>query len=178
MDFMKSPKFTPPEGEIVVVAHNIRSIFNVGSIIRSAEGFGVKKVFATGYTPSPDNGLPHVREKISKALHKTSLGAENFLSFSSVSDIFQLINQLRLDGFLIVGLEQHADAIALPDFCGSSLSPKIALLLGEEVRGLAPNLQKVCDQLVEIPMFGKKESFNVSVSLGIALYAFTCCRPD
>jgi len=165
---MRSRNFKKSPREIVVIAHNIRSVMNVGSILRTSEGFGVTRVFATGYTPNYDNGLPHVRAKLKKELHKTALGAEEIVDFSFAPDVMNLLKELRKNGFLIVGLEQDAQAVSLPDYRPPT---KIALLLGEEVRGLTPSLLDACDDLIEIPMFGQKESFNVAVATGIALYA-------
>jgi tRNA G18 (ribose-2'-O)-methylase SpoU len=157
--------------EIVVIAHDIRSVLNVGAILRSAEGFGIQQVYLTGYTPAPDRGLPHVRDKIARQLHKTALGAENFIKFGYRGNIVTLLSLLRNNGYQIVGLEQDARAVPLSDF--RPTNTKIALLLGEEVHGIAPELRNLCDQLVEIPMSGRKESFNVSVAAGIALYHLT-----
>jgi tRNA G18 (ribose-2'-O)-methylase SpoU len=163
---------------------------NVGSILRSAEGFGVKKVYLSGYTPNWYNGLPHVQSKMLHQIHKTALGAEESVLSEYVVEITTLIEQLRSSGFRIVGLEQDARAIPLPKYKLRSCSNredcklgacKIALILGEEVHGLTPELRDVCDDLIEIPMFGQKESFNVAVAAGIALYAITCydeCRHD
>ena len=166
---MKSRDFTKDFSgrEIVVVMHNIRSILNVGAILRTCEGFGIQKVFASGWTPSQKNGLPHVREKIAKELHKTALGAEEIIDFQYSSDVASLLKQLKNNDFRIVGLEQDDRAVNL-----SSYRPqqKIALLLGEEVNGLTQELREICDDLIEIPMRGRKESFNISVAAGIALY--------
>jgi len=188
---MKSRNFPWPARDIVVVAHNIRSVLNVGAILRTAEGFGIEKVFATGWTPnlqrSTDGSnaplLPHVREKLARELHKTALGAEEIVDLEFRENIFNLIQQLRAKNFVIVGLEQDSRAIALPDFNDffakkyskkfAASRAKIALLLGEEVGGLTPELRAACDELAEIPMFGRKESFNVSVAAGIALYSLS-----
>lgn len=156
--------------DIIVIVHNIRSMFNVGSIVRSAEGFGVSTVFTTGWTPSPDHGLPHVRQKLASELQKTALGAEAMVNLQYKEDIIRLLNTLKRDGYRIVGLEQDARSIGLPDYQPPA---KVALLLGEEVDGIAPELLDKCDDLIEIPMFGHKESFNVSVAAGIALYQLT-----
>jgi tRNA G18 (ribose-2'-O)-methylase SpoU len=169
--------------EIVAVAHNIRSIHNVGSIFRTCDGFGVARLYLSGYTPSPDFGLPHVRAKLQKAIHKTALGAEEIVPFEYAPDVAKLIKKLRSQGFRIVGLEQDARAIPLNEYklrsCNDCKNCKndckngayrIALILGEEVHGLTPELRDVCDDLVEIPMFGQKESFNVAVATGIILY--------
>ena len=166
---MKSRNFTPQftTREIVVVIHNIRSILNVGAILRTMEGFGVGRAFATGWTPSPDHGLPHVREKTADALHKTALGAEKIIDFKYHENIDALLDRLKRENFTIVGLEQDDRAIPLPDYDSPQ---KIALILGEEVHGLTPEIRDKCDDLVEIPMCGAKESFNVSVATGIVLY--------
>lgn len=158
--------------EIIVIAHNIRSTHNVGSIFRTCEGFGVKKLLLTGYTPYPalpkDGRLPHIAQKLTAQIHKTALGAENLVPYAYQEE--PDLPALRRDGFHIVALEQAAGSITL-----NSYSPpqKIALLIGEEVHGITTELLKLCDDIVEIPMLGKKESFNVSVATGIALYGLT-----
>jgi tRNA G18 (ribose-2'-O)-methylase SpoU len=154
--------------KIVIVAHNIRSVYNLGSIFRTAEGFGVEKIYLSGYTPNFHSGLPHIREKIARNLHKTALEAEKIVPSAGVVKITTLIDKLRQDGWRIVGLEQDARSVDLADYESPA---KIALLLGEEVHGIEPALRELCDDLVEIPMRGRKESFNVSVATGIALYA-------
>jgi tRNA G18 (ribose-2'-O)-methylase SpoU len=154
--------------EIVIIAHNIRSIMNIGSIFRTSEGFGVKQIWLTGYTPNPQSGLPHIRQKLAEKLHKTALGAEKLVSFEYSPDVVKITTTLKKQGFRIVGLEQDNRSINLPDY--KAPSDKIALLLGEEVAGIAPELRNLCDDLIEIPMFGQKESFNVAVATGIALY--------
>lgn len=164
---MKSRKFATNHRDIIIIAHNIRSLLNVGAILRSAEGFGVSTVFATGWTPSPDHGLPHVRKKLASELHKTALGAEAVIDFSYKDDVKFLLESLKQDGYRIVGLEQNARSISLPEYQAPA---KIALILGEEVNGITSDLLEICDDLIEIPMFGQKESFNVSVAAGIALY--------
>ncbi len=159
--------------EIIVIAHNIRSTHNVGSIFRTCEGFGVKKLLLTGYTPYPktlnDTRLPHIIVKLCKDIQKSALGAEHLIPFEH-QDVPDL-DLLRSKGFTIVGLEQDEHSVALSDFVPPK---KIALLIGEEVNGIPQVLRKECQTLVEIPMKGQKESFNVSVATGIALYAFTC----
>ena len=168
---MKSREFTNNHSDIVIIAHNIRSLLNVGSIVRSAEGFGVSTIFTTGWTPSPDHGLPHVRKRLASELHKTALGAESVVSLQYKDDILDLLSMLKQDRYRIVGLEQDARSIILPEY--KPAADKIALLLGEEVNGISPELLNQCDDLIEIPMFGRKESFNVSVATGIALYQLT-----
>lgn len=156
--------------EIVVIAHNIRSTHNVGSIFRTAEGFGVEKIILSGYTPYPlvknDTRLPHISEKITSQIHKTALGAETLVPFEYRETLDLAAPDLA--GYRIVALEQHERSVNLRDY---PVPEKIALLLGEEVHGITPELLAECDDIIEIPMSGQKESFNVSVAAGIALYA-------
>ncbi len=161
--------------KIIVIAHNIRSLHNIGSIFRTADGFGVHKIICSGYTPYPttkeDDRLPHIHENLTKHIHKTALGAEQTVPFEH-QDQPDIIT-LRRDGYHIVGLEQSERSIALPSY---NPPQKIALILGEEVSGISPELQDMCDELLEIPMHGSKESFNVSVAAGIALYHLANAR--
>jgi tRNA G18 (ribose-2'-O)-methylase SpoU len=161
--------------EIVVIAHNIRSTHNIGSILRTSDGFGVSKVFCTGYTPYPtlpnDTRLAHLRNKLTAQIYKTALGAEATMPIEQSDELAPIIAKLKADGFELVALEQSPQAMMLPDFIPSQ--QKIALLLGEEVHGIPPELLEQCDHIIEIPMKGKKESFNVSVATGIALYGLT-----
>lgn len=181
---MKSRVFDRNERQIVVVQYNIRSVFNVGSIFRTSEGFGVRRIFLSGWTPNLTKSydpttkqfsdlLPHQRATISRALHKTALNAETNVPSEFRENIIDLIKELHDQGFLIIGLEQNARSIPLTEFSQhfpASKFPKVALILGEEVHGLTDKIIMRCDVLVEIPMFGHKESFNVATSAGIALY--------
>ncbi len=154
---------------IIVIAHNIRSTHNIGSIFRTCEGFGVEKIIISGYSPYPtlsnDTRLPHLREKITAQIHKTALGAETLVRFEDRVDLD--CSDLRTSGYRIVGLEQASNSIPLQKYAAE---PKIALILGEEVHGIDSDVLRQCDDVVEIPMYGDKESFNVSVAAGIALY--------
>lgn len=160
---------------LTIIAHNIRSTHNVGAILRTADGFGISNIYFSGYTPYPlqthDTRLPHIRNKITAQIHKTSLGAEESVANEYHEDIAKLLQQLKAKGYRIVGLEQDARAKPLPTY--KIPNEPIALLIGEEVHGIEPDLRAMCDDLIEIPMSGKKESFNVSVATGIALYALT-----
>lgn len=155
--------------EVIVIAHNIRSTYNVGAIFRTAEGLGVKHIILSGYTPYPkisnDNRLPHIAEKLHSQIHKTALGAEDMVSFSyqSSPDLATIKDQ----GYRLVALEQFAESISLANYHSPS---KVALVLGEEVNGISADIVKECDDILEIPMFGQKESFNVSVAAAMALY--------
>ncbi len=158
--------------EIIVIAHNIRSTHNVGSIFRTSEGFGVSKIILSGYTPYPqmksDTRLPHITSKLTAQIHKTALDAETIVPFE-YQEIPNL-QSLRDQGYRIVGLEQDDRSTILADY---SAPDKVVLLLGEEVEGITSDLRALCDDLIEIPMVGRKESFNVSVATGIALYGLT-----
>ena len=162
--------------KIAVVLDNIRSTYNVGAILRSCEGFGVSKVVLSGVTPRVhDNSLlPYLREKLDKQIRKTALGAEDMLEIYAFDDIFSTISDFKNKGWKIVGLEnniQDERLISLKDErLRDKLGDKIVLILGEEVHGIDQKLYNLIDVFVEIPMHGKKESFNVSVAAGVALY--------
>jgi 23S rRNA (guanosine2251-2'-O)-methyltransferase len=161
---------------ITLLLHNIRSTHNVGAIFRTAEGFGIEKIILSGYTPYPalddDARLPHIRDKLSQQIHKTALGAETMVPFEYHPHLDTWIERNRsCDNPLpIVALEQSENAIMLPHFAPPD---SCAVLLGEEVRGVEARYLAMCEAIVEIPMSGRKESFNVSVAAGIALYAMT-----
>lgn len=192
--YMRSRKFAKKPREIVVIAHNIRSVFNVGSIFRTSEGFGISRIFLSGYTPNfektfdPDSGeflkiLPHQKTKLVREIHKTALGAEEKVPSKFHENLNKLLDDLANEKYLIVGLEQNSRSVDLAEFAknidkiysqkfttDAQEKTQIALILGEEVHGLTEEIINKCDALCEIPMFGEKESFNVSVSCGIALY--------
>jgi 23S rRNA (guanosine2251-2'-O)-methyltransferase len=157
--------------EIILIAHNVRSCHNVGSLLRTAEGLGVAKVWLTGYTPYPmiegDDRLPHLAQKIHKQIQKTALGAEISQAWEQSSDIEEVINDLSGRGFMIAALEQTPGSVSLPKIRPPE---KIAILLGQEVEGLSPQLLALAHTHLEIPMFGKKESFNVVQAAAMALY--------
>lgn len=157
--------------EIVVIAHNLRSSHNVGSLLRTADGLGINKVYLTGYTPYPkqahDDRLPHIITKIHKQIYKTALGAESSVNHEHVPDIAVVLSKLADIGYTIVGLEQSPDSVTLAKF---KPTKKVALILGREVEGIEPEVLKKCDINVEIPMHGAKESFNVAVAAAIAMY--------
>ena len=158
--------------DIIVIAHNIRSTHNIGAIFRTAEGFGISKIILTGYTPYPqqkkDSRLPHIALKLSKQISKTALGAEAIVPFEYQEQ--PPLSELKATGYRVVALEQATNSISMADYTAPE---KIVLLLGEEVEGITPELLAQCEDILEIPMVGKKESFNVSVATGIALYALT-----
>ncbi|KKT28861.1 hypothetical protein A3G55_02000 [Candidatus Giovannonibacteria bacterium RIFCSPLOWO2_12_FULL_44_25] len=148
---------------IFLILHNIRSLHNVGAIFRTAEGLGVKKIYLTGYTPEPYD----IFGKLRKDFQKTALGAEKYADWAQIKNIHTLIKRLKEEKIQIIALEQSKKSIDL-----KKLKPKksFALILGNEVRGIPKSILKKCDKIVEIPMRGKKESLNVSVAAGIAVY--------
>ena len=174
----KSREFTKQQRDIVVLLHNIRSVQNVGAIIRTCECLSIKQCYATGYTPNLEFAtdgsnlpiLPHVKAKLERELHRSALGAEQLVKLSYRPNINQLIQNLKQSGYRLIGLEQNQRSVVLSDYHAPA---KIALLLGEEVHGITSDLLEQCDDLIEIPMFGVKESYNVSVATGIALYSLT-----
>lgn len=160
---------------VVVVAHNIRSSHNVGSLLRTADGLGVRHVYLTGYTPYPkttdDKRLPHISKKSTAQIAKTALGAEKLPIWSYREDIKSCLDELHKQGYTIVGLEQ--DERAQPITALLKSTDQIALLLGNEVDGILPELRELCDCIIELPMHGKKESYNVSIAAAMALYHIT-----
>ena len=151
--------------------HNVRSTHNVGSILRTADGLGLEEVYLTGYTPYPpaqnDQRLPHLAQKAGRQIHKTALGAENTVRWQHESDITKAIDKLRAAGYGIAALEQTEKSINLADF---KPPDKLVLVVGSEVGGLDKKILELCDSHLQIPMSGKKESFNVAVAAAIALY--------
>ncbi|HEX4774002.1 MAG TPA: TrmH family RNA methyltransferase [Candidatus Saccharimonadales bacterium] len=157
---------------IILIAHNLRSTHNVGSLLRTADGLGVNEVWLSGYTPHPkaedDDRLPHLAAKIDKQIAKTALGAEKSVKWRQTANIQEALLELKANGYLVVGLEQAENAIPLPEF---KPPEKVALIVGREVEGLEPEVLSWCDAIVEIPMFGQKESFNVAVAAAMTLYS-------
>ncbi len=157
--------------DIVIIANDIRSTHNVGSLLRTADGFGVSHFYLTGITPYPtidsDQRLPHISQKLTKQIKKTALGAENSISWSHEDSLQQLLKKLKNDRYTIIGLEQSSNSIKLNNYQPPT---KCALLLGAEVDGIPHNLLNQCDDIVEIAMYGQKESFNVVQATAIALF--------
>ena len=166
-----SKRYNKTMPSITLLLHNIRSTHNVGSIFRTADGFGVKRIILTGYTPYPsnqnDSRLPHIADKLTRQINKTALGATASVPFEYVNNI---LTWLDINTLPLVALEQSNTSMHIRDF---SKPDEFVLVLGEEVEGIHPAILERCDYIVEIPMSGMKESFNVSVATGIALYALT-----
>lgn len=156
---------------ITLLLHNIRSTHNVGSIFRTADGFGVTRIIITGYTPYPahagDIRLPHEAVKLTKQIQKTALGATASVPFEYHDNLLTWLDHNTLP---LVALEQDPDSVPLNEF---KPPEEFVLVLGEEVDGIDAELLGRCEHIVELPMLGQKESFNVSVAAGIALYGLS-----
>jgi 23S rRNA (guanosine2251-2'-O)-methyltransferase len=157
---------------IVVIADNLRSTYNVGSLFRTCEGLGVDELILTGYTPYPlkdiDDRLPHISSKLELQINKTALGAQDSLKWRSVLKIKDVILEFKEAGYLVLGLEQHPKSAELAKFKLST--NKVVLVVGNEVNGLSDEVMGMCDEFVEIPMLGKKESFNVIEATTMAIF--------
>jgi len=159
---------------LILIAHNLRSCHNIGSLLRTAEGLGITEVVLSGYTPYPllanpgyDDRLPHLAQKIHKQIKKTALGAETSQAWRHEPNIETVLEQLHADGYTLAAVEQSPQSIKLPDY---QPPEKLALLLGREVEGVEPEILAKMDTALEIPMFGQKESFNVVQAAAMALY--------
>lgn len=162
------------------VLHNIRSVYNVGAILRTCDGLGVKEVVLSGYTPKYDDpaALPHVRAKLNHQIEKSAIGAERTVKQEIVTDLAKWLEQKKSHDLMIIGLENNLEAEETPRKVILGTEPRVnenemILVLGEEVKGIPPEIRKLCDYFLEIPMRGQKESFNVSIAAAIALWELT-----
>lgn len=146
-----------------LILENIRSVYNVGAIFRTADAIGIDKIFLVGYTPAPIDRFGRARADV----HKAALGAEESVAWEQVADASVLIENLKAEGYQIVALEQGKKSA---DYKKIKLSDKTAIVVGNEVDGVSKEVLKLSDILAEIPMIGKKESLNVSVAVGIFLF--------
>jgi len=152
----------------ILILENLRSVENTASIFRTAEGFGVSKIILTGTTPAPLDRFGRKRQDFAKV----SLGAEKMIEWEYVESKnlqFSIYN-LQKRGFKILALEQTPDAVELNKFDKVNKLNKFALIVGNETEGISKETLDISDVIMEIPMKGKKESLNVSVSTGIALF--------
>ena len=155
-EFKKSDK-TP----IIVVLDNIRSLNNIGSVFRTSDAFLIEKIILCGITAEP----PH------KDIHKTALGATDSVNWEYTKSTTDVVNILKDEGYIIVSIEQTEKAIMLQDF-EIEKNKKYALIFGNEVKGVQQEIVDLSDYSIEIPQYGTKHSFNISVSAGIALWEF------
>lgn len=164
-----------------LIAHDIRSAHNVGAFFRTCDGLGVNEILFSGYTPYPtfdnDQRLPHFADKLTRQIHKTALGAETTVNFQCFQTLDSVIKHLRENDTILVALEQHPKSLSLRE-CTAVLKntyakSDVALLLGNEIHGVDDATLEQVDLITEIPMHGTKESLNVSIAAGIALYELT-----
>ena len=150
-------------GGNILILHDIRSIENVGAMFRTADAAGINKIYLTGYTPAPLDRFGRKRGDLAKA----ALGAEEFVKWESKKSLPALLRILRREKFQIIAIEQDKKSV---DYKKVKLTNKNAFIVGTEVSGIPKNILEKCDIIAEIPMHGKKESLNVSVACGIALF--------
>lgn len=148
---------------IHVLLHDIRSAHNVGSMFRTADAIGVSSILLSGHSPCPLDRFGRPVAEIAK----TALGSEMTISWSYEKDPLSVIAMHKQEGYMIVGLEQDERAVDYKQF---STTNKILFLVGSEVSGLSEDQRKNCDVIIEIPMHGKKESLNVAVAFGVAMF--------
>ncbi len=162
----KSEKTLNNNKEIVVVLPDIRSSYNIGSIFRTADATGVLRIVLSGYSPCPLDKFNRPQKEIAK----TALGAEKDIPWIYEEKSAKALRDLKKQGFCIVGVEQDKRSVDYKKFF-KKYPDKIAVVFGNEVDGISKELLKLCDEVVDIPMKGNKESLNVSVSAGIILYS-------
>ncbi|MFK5890169.1 MAG: RNA methyltransferase [Flavobacteriaceae bacterium] len=153
-DFKKVAK-TP----LIVILDNIRSLNNIGSVFRTCDAFAIEKIYLCGITAKP----PH------KDIHKTALGATDSVDWEHVDDILTVIDKLKADGVKIAAIEQAENSLPLQDF-KSETDQKLAIVFGNEVKGVQQSVVDVSDYCIEIPQFGTKHSLNISVSCGVVCW--------
>ena len=151
--------------EIVVVLPDIRSTYNVGSIFRTADAAGVQKIFLCGITPAPIDQFGRKRNDIAKV----ALGAEDTIAWEYVKSTTRLIGRLKKEGYTVCAVEQAPNSTPYSAFKAPKKA-KLALIMGNEVKGLPKAVLSRVDNVLEIPMLGAKESLNVSVAFGIVAF--------
>ncbi len=146
---------------IVVVLDNIRSQHNIGSIFRTSDAFRIREIYLCGITATPPN----------REINKSALGATESVAWQYFEKTTDAIMHLKSQGYTVIALEQAEGSVELEDYTPET-SPKIALVFGNEVAGVSDEVMEIVDACVEIPQFGTKHSFNVSVTAAIVLFQF------
>ena len=163
---------TPPK--IIVILCDIRSAHNVGSVFRTSDAAGVSEIFLCGYTPAPKDRFGRAESGAQKDIAKVALGAEKSIAWQAEEDAVKLIRRLQKRGAYVVAIEQAPEAVSIKEVGAKIVQmpskKEIAFVFGNETKGLPENILKICDEVTFIPMKGVKESLNVSVAVGIALY--------
>ena len=149
--------------EVIVLLHNIRSTHNVGSIFRTSDALGVAKIYLSGYTPLPLDRFSRPRKDIAKV----ALGAEKSMPWEAVTSPITLIKKLKAKKYQIVAIEQGKRSA---DYNKVKIQKPVLFVVGNEVAGIDRKILDASDVIAEIPMTGKKESLNVSVAFGVALF--------
>ncbi len=147
----------------ILILPDIRSAINVGAIFRTADAVGIDKIYLTGFTPRPTDKFGRIQKDIAKS----ALGAELIVKWEYKKSLPVVISKLKQEGFQIIAIEQDDKSI---DYRKVKTKNLTAIILGGEVKGLSKNVLDKCDVIAEIPMHGKKESLNVSVACGVALF--------
>lgn len=148
-----------------LILYNLRSSYNVGAIFRTADAVGIDQIFLIGTTPCPMDKFKKENTKITK----TALGAEKTVAWQYFKTLTPVLNKFKKEGVKIIALEQAENSV---DYKKVKLPKAWSLVVGEETKGLPKTVLKKCDQIVEIPMHGQKESLNVSVATGVVLFEF------
>lgn len=152
--------------KISVWLHNIRSVHNIGSIFRTSDAIGVNHIYFSGYTPLPIDRFGRARMDMGKV----AIGAEKNIAWSKLENPKEEMRHLQKEGYYFIALEQTKQSLNLFEYSIPEDVSQIILLLGEEVSGLEDWQIELCNECIEIPMYGKKESLNVSVAFGIVGY--------
>ncbi len=156
--------------ENILIIHNVRSVQNVGAMFRTADAAGINKIYLTGYTPAPLDRFGRKRGDLAKS----ALGAEEFVAWESRRSLPALMRSLRREKYFFVAIEQDKKSVDYKKVSARGGPAygwkKLAFIVGTEVTGIPKNILQKCDIIAEIPMRGKKESLNVSVALGVALF--------
>ena len=156
--------------KLIVIAHDIRSVHNVGSIFRTADAAGVEKIYLCGITPAPLDRFKEVRPDFAKV----ALGAEQYIPWESAKTTADVVKQLKKDGYEIFALEQSRRSVPYYEIARPARlaqeDVRMAIIVGNEVKGLPPTILRAADKILEIPMMGKKESLNVAVAFGIVAF--------
>ena len=157
MQFMKKKK------KISVLLHNIRSVHNVGSIFRTCDALGVDAIYISGYTPAPNDRFGRARADVAKV----ALGAEKNMKWEQIKSSKKFLTEMKKTGTKIIALEQAENSV---DYKKVKITGNTIFIVGNEVNGVEKNILLLADVVAEIPMRGKKESLNVSVAFGVAMF--------
>ncbi len=155
-DFRRSRKIP-----LTVVLDDVRSMYNVGSVFRTADAFRIEHIYLCGITACP----PH------QEIHKTALGAEDSVEWTHIRDTAEAVDVLKRDGYTLMAVEQAEGSVMLQDFAVDA-DRKYAIVLGNEVKGVRQDVVDMCDGCIEIPQCGTKHSLNVSTAAGIVMWHF------